>query len=184
MGGIERQVRLAAGDVEVLVDLDAGARAIDWTVGGVALLARRGAAPEEHGMYPMAPWAGRLRGNSVTWAGQVHPLPVTFEGWAMHGTGLAQSARVIDLSQGGGVARLLARVDDHPGWPWPMAVDIGWEVGPREVTTTIAVHALTEAFPAVVGWHPWFRRQLDSGGPLQWSIEATERFKTASCFAR
>ncbi len=69
----------------------------------------------------------------------------------------------------------MARIEEHPGWPWPMAVDIAWHLRPRELTTTITVHALDEPFPAVVGWHPWFRRQLDSGGPLELSMAASER---------
>ena len=29
-----------------------------------------------------------------------------------------------------------------------------------------AVHADDEPFPATLGWHPWFRRELDAGAPL------------------
>ena len=56
-----------------------------------------------------------------------------------------------------------------------MAVDVEWQLRPRELTTTITVHALVEPFPAVVGWHPWFRRRLDSGGPLELTMQASER---------
>jgi aldose 1-epimerase len=173
----DRRVSLGVGDVEVTVDLDAGARATAWTVRGEPLLTGQGSDPVEYGMYPMAPWAGRIRGNNVPWCGHDHPLPVTYREWAIHGTALAQSATVIDLEQGSEVARLVARIEEHPGWPWPMAIDVGWEVRDGEVATTITVHALAEPFPAVVGWHPWFRRELGSGDPLQWTVDATERLE-------
>jgi aldose 1-epimerase len=171
----DRFVRLVVEDVTVLVDLDEGARAVQWTVAGHELLGHYGDDPIEHGMYPMAPWAGRIRGNTLEWNGREHPLPVTHEPWAIHGTALAQSAAVLESTQEAREARLVARIEEHPGWPWPMSVDIEWLLRPRELTTRITVHALDEPFPAVVGWHPWFRRQLDTGGPLELSMRATKR---------
>lgn len=171
----ERLVRLAVGDACVLVDLDAGARGVEWTVAGHELLAHFGDHPIEHGMYPMAPWAGRIRDNTVRWNGQSHALTITQDPWALHGTALAQQAQVVGLTRDPDDARLVARIEEHPGWPWPMAVDIEWRLRPRELTTTITVHALVEPFPVVVGWHPWFRRQLESGEPLVLALRATER---------
>jgi galactose mutarotase-like enzyme len=171
----ERLVRLAVGDVVVLVDLEAGARAVSWTVAGHELLGQYGEHPVEHGMYPMAPWAGRVRDNSVEWNGHAHALPVTRDQWALHGTALAQPATVLDETTEAEEARLVARIEEHPGWPWPMAIDVEWELRPRALTTTVTVHALVEPFPVVVGWHPWFRRRLDAGEPLEWTLGATER---------
>lgn len=167
----ERSVRLVAGEHEVVVDLDAGARATSWTVAGLQVLGGAGESPVEYGMYPMAPWAGRLRDNAVTWAGARHELPITYEGWALHGTCLDQPARVVAQDDSG----LVVRFEDHPTWPWPAAVEVTWRVEPQALVTTIAVEARDEAFPAVVGWHPWFRRDLGRGEPVQWEIEATEQ---------
>jgi aldose 1-epimerase len=171
----ERTVHLVVDDVTVVVDLDEGARAVQWTVAGHELLGHYGDAPIEHGMYPMAPWAGRIRGNTVQWNGHENSLPVTHDPWAIHGTALAQPASVLESTQDAQEARLVARIEEHPGWPWPMAVDIEWHLQGRTLTTTITVHALVEPFPAVVGWHPWFRRQLGSGGPLDLSMDASLR---------
>lgn len=169
----ERHVRLAASGIEVVIDLDEGARATGWRLSGIEVLASYGPDPVEHGMYPMAPWAGRLGGNRVHWRGQDHDLPITYEPWAMHGTAFRQRATVLELEVDADRALLLARVEDHPGWPWPAAVDICWDVRPTVVTTSITVHALTEPFPVVMGWHPWFRRHLGVGGPLDWTLAAT-----------
>lgn len=171
---------LAVPGAAVEVDLGAGARAVSWTVEGMELLGRYGDDPVQHGMYPMAPWAGRIRGNVVQWSGQAHALPVTHDTWALHGTALAQRARVIDAAAGPQSARVVARIDDRPGWPWPMAVDIGWELSPGVLAATITVHALEESFPVVVGWHPWFRRSLGVGAPLAWHLPATSRLVRGS----
>ena len=169
------EVLLSVGDVELAIDLDRGARATRWSVGSHVLLAADGAHPFEYGMYPMGPWAGRLRDNAVRFRGTPHPLPVTYGEWAMHGTLAHQPAQVLDRESDADVARLVARIAEHPGWPWPTVVDIEWELRERCLTTTITVHAPEDEIPVVVGWHPWFRRELDTGGPMEWALAATER---------
>jgi aldose 1-epimerase len=161
--------------VVVEVDPAEGGRATSWTVGGRELLDHHGDDPVEHGMYAMAPWAGRLRDNVVAWGGRQHDLPATYGPWALHGTCVARPATVLEHVQEDDSARLVLRLDRHPHWPWRMAVDLTWELIGRELVTVIAVHALDEPFPAVVGWHPWFRRRLGVGGPMEWSLPATSR---------
>jgi aldose 1-epimerase len=170
-------VRLEAGDAAIDVDLSAGARATRWQVGEHQLLAAYGPGAVHHGMYPMAPWAGRLRGNSVTWDGRTFDLPVTQDVWALHGTALASPATIVDLIRESDHARLVGHITEHPGWPWPVAVDITWDLRPDTLTTTIEVQALADAFPVVSGWHPWFRRRLDVGQDAQWSLAATGRLE-------
>lgn len=164
---------LAVGDVRLVIDLDHGARAIEWAVGELSLLARHGDDPVEYGMYPMAPWAGRLRGNRATMNGEEHVLPTTYGPWALHGTVLDQPVEVIELVRTDERVLLVGQVVEHAGWPWPMAVDIIWDLRERELITEINVYPRDGQFPVVVGWHPWFRRDLGRGGPLEWSIDAT-----------
>lgn len=171
----DRLVRLAVGDMAVVVDLDLGARAVSWTVGGHELLAHHGDNAVEHGMYPMAPWAGRLRDNEVAWDGAIHPLPPTYGPWAIHGTILGRPGRVLLDEADTDRARLVARFSDHGAWPWPTSVDVEWQMEPRALTTRLTVHAEAAPFPAVVGWHPWFRRRLEVGDALQWRLSASAR---------
>jgi aldose 1-epimerase len=167
----EREVRLSSGPHTVVVDVEAGARATSWTLDGVELLGGAGSGPVEYGMYPMAPWAGRLRGNQVTWNGRQHPLPISHDGWALHGTCLDRPGRVIEQD----ATTLVVRFDEHPAWPWRAAVQLSWRLESTTLVTTLEVEALDEPFPAVVGWHPWFRRDLGTGGELEWGLEATEQ---------
>jgi galactose mutarotase-like enzyme len=166
--------RLEVGDVRLAIDLEAGGRATRWDVGGHSLLAHHGDLPEEHGMYPMAPWAGRLRDNALLAHGRAHPMAASFGPWAIHGLAYTAPVEVLEAEQSDDFARLAVRVDHSAGWPWPMAIDLVWELSARELTTTILVNAFEDAFPAVVGWHPWFRRHLDTGDALEWSVEAEQ----------
>lgn len=172
MPGID-EVVLCVDDVEIRIDLARGARATSWTVGDLSLLAAYGPEPVQYGMYPMAPWAGRLRDNAVVVDGQAHVQPTTHDEWALHGTVLAARVEAVEHDSGPGHARLLARATEHPGWPWPTHVDIEWDLRPRALTTTITVHALDTAFPSVVGWHPWFARTLSRGSAVEWTLDAT-----------
>ena len=171
---------LSVGDVELTIDLATGARATRWLVDGLSLLATYGPASIGSGMYPMAPWAGRLRDNSVPVDGRPVALPVTNDGWALHGTVLASHLVLIAHEQAKDHAHLTARTVEHDGWPWPMAVDISWDLRPRVLETTITVHALSEPFPVVVGWHPWFARRLERGDPIEWTMAATAQAERGS----
>ena len=166
-------VTIAAEGCTLDIDLARGARAVSWRVDGWELLGVRSDDPVEYGMYPMAPWAGRLRGNAVECDGGSVPLPVTYEPWALHGTVLDSAGEVLELTS----SRLSVRFTAHAGWPWTTHVTVEWSVEPGAVQTDIRVEAVDEPFPAVVGWHPWFRRSLESGGPLEWSLDAVCRLE-------
>lgn len=163
--------RLAAGSHEVVVDLSRGARAVSWTYDGLALLARHGEDPVEYGMYPMAPWAGRIRGNVVDGPEGPVELPLSYAEWALHGTVLDAPMTVVAQD----ASSVRASVATPDWWPWPATVEVAWRVDEHEVQTEISVHSTVPGCPAVVGWHPWFHRDLGTGGTLAWSLDAVEQ---------
>jgi len=165
---------LAVPGARLLIDTALGGRAISWHAAGHELLAHHGDDAVEHGMYPMAPWVGRVRGNRVACATGDFPLEVNYPPWAIHGTALDQSMTVQSAETGSQRAELHLRMDRRAAdgrWPWPMTVDVVWILEPRTLTTRITVTAEDEEFPCVVGWHPWFRRRI-SGASATWSIDA------------
>ncbi len=165
---------LAVPGARLLIDTTLGGRAISWHAAGHELLAHHGDNPVEHGMYPMAPWAGRVRGNCVAGATGDFPLEVNYPPWAIHGTTLDQALTVESAETGAQRAELLLRMDRRVPdgrWPWPMTVDVAWILEPRTLTTRITVTADDEEFPCAVGWHPWFRRRI-SGASATWSMDA------------
>lgn len=164
-------LHLSVGEASIAIDPAAGGRAVSWVIGGQELLHRFGAHAVEHGMYAMAPWAGRLRGNTVATARGPHALPVTYAPWALHGTVLDQPARVVSSVQDTTRADVVLVTDEHPTWPWPMSVMTAWTLRPGSLTTTIEVQAQDEPFPVTAGWHPWFRREI-GGRQLAWWMDA------------
>jgi galactose mutarotase-like enzyme len=166
---VEPALTLQAGDAHVVVDPADGGRVRSWVVRGQELLGARGRAPEEHGLYPMAPWPGRLRGNEVRHGGRHQLLPVTYQGWAMHGVVHRRRWEVIAASDGA----VALRTSLGPDWPWSGQVTLHWALESKSLRSELIVSSDGEEFPAEAGWHPWFRRKLDHGGALVWRMAAT-----------
>jgi aldose 1-epimerase len=163
---------LAAGPASLRVDRAHGGRIASLVVHGHELLVgpEPGRSPDPFlwGSFPMAPFAGRLRGGRFRWGGTLHELPPNHAGHAIHGTvfdvrWLIEHAEPTYL-------RLHARLD--PRWPFP-----GWAVqelslSPHQLDLRLEVHAAGPPFPATAGWHPWFRRRLPIGGSLVVDLDA------------
>lgn len=164
-------LQLSVGDASIVIDPGAGGRAVSWSIAGLEILHRFGSHAVEYGMYAMAPWAGRLRSNAVPTASGPHTLPVTYAPWALHGTVLDQSARVVSTLQEETRAEVVLVTDEHPSWPWPMSVVTAWTLLPDSLTSTIEVQAEEKPFPVTMGWHPWFRREV-GGRQLAWWMDA------------
>jgi aldose 1-epimerase len=84
-------------------------------------------------------------------------------------------------------------------WPWSvdatsettcvlsLAFDERWPFGGRcvqriealddGVAQTVEVHATAAAFPAGVGWHPWFRRSIGGAEHVHAQVDASERYE-------
>jgi aldose 1-epimerase len=158
-GVIDSLVVLAAGDARVEVDLADGARVASWRVADLELVGARDPGPVGHGMFLMAPWPGRVRGNEVRHDGVPHPLAPNFEGWAIHGTVLDRPADIVEATS----SCVETVTPLGPGWPWPGQVRHSWCLSTTALRTEIAVESTQAVFPAEVGWHPWFRRRLGRG---------------------
>lgn len=157
---------IASGDVSVVIDESMGGRLTSWRVAGIELLAAEGTSPVAHGMYPMAPWAGRLLDDTITFQGSSTRMPVTHEGRALHGLVLDATMTIVERSDDR-ISLACALTDP---WPWSGGVQITWQVHHARLDASIVVTSDQGTFPAVAGWHPWFRRDLGSGPSLQWSF--------------
>lgn len=155
-------------------DPSLGGRLISWKVHGIELLAHHGDNPVEFGMYPMAPWAGRLQGNEISVESARRlgieipkpiALPVNYPPWALHGTCL--TASVDSMIQIGDtvVSRQLV-----PSWPWSVELVNSWHFHDDGFDVTMSLQA-AEVTPAILGWHPWFQRTI-RGASASWSSAA------------
>ena len=124
----------------------------------------------------MAPWPGRLRDNAVRWAGRSHPMPVTHDGWAMHGRVYDAPWDVRRADQGSAVLGIALGASPADPWPWHCHVVATWTLTATSLTTRLEVTSPVDEFPAELGWHPWFRRVLDAGGTVELELPATRKF--------
>jgi aldose 1-epimerase len=106
------------------------------------------------GAYPMAPWAGRVRHGRFTFAGREHELPITMPPHAIHGVAFDRPWTVI------GPAEIALDLDAR--WPFRGRLTQRFDVDRDSLTVTMRLDA-DEPMPAVLGWHPWFRRVIAEG---------------------
>ena len=142
-------MRLSAGDADVAVDLGLGGRVASLRVGGDELLVQPGevdADPTLWGLYPMVPWAGRVRDGRFEFEGEFHQLPLDAPPHALHGVGYTVAWEEV----GPGALRL--------DLDWPLG---GWaeqqlDLTPDALTLRLTVGNDQRAMPAVIGYHPCF----------------------------
>ena len=163
-------VTLAAPGMAVTLDLALGGRATSWLVDGCEILGSGSSEPVEQGMYPMAPWAGRVRDNTLRHGGGTHLLPASYGEWALHGTVLAASSQLLSLASTDDGSEATVVTDLGPDWPWAGRLTSRWRVNTHRMATVLTLETESEAFPGVVGWHPWFKRRLGDGPAARWHL--------------
>ncbi|MEE1929887.1 aldose 1-epimerase [Streptomyces sp. TRM 70351] len=150
-------VRLAAGDAHVTVEPHHGCRIASLSVGGTELL-RQG---EEYGSFVMVPWCGRTDRGRFRHGADTYQLPIDAAPHAMHG--LAREGRWRTVRADERSAAFTWELGDP--WPWSGTVTQLVELAEdgSALTLTLGVETAADSFPAQVGWHPWFRRNLGTG---------------------
>ncbi|MGA5416642.1 aldose epimerase family protein [Streptomyces pseudogriseolus] len=148
----DEHITLTAGDAEVDVLPGNGGRVGGLRLGGVELL-RQG---ERYGCFPMVPWCGRLRDGRFRDGATVQQMPLNAPPHAIHGT--ARTAPWRTARKSGDEAVLTYDLVD----PWPYAGRVTQQVALTEesLTLTMGVETYESSFPAQIGWHPWFNRNL------------------------
>lgn len=145
---------LHAGDASVVIDHEHGGRLASLRVGDLELLigqAENGEDPLGWGLFPMAPWAGRIRHGRFTWGSRSRAVPLDAPPHAIHGTTYTRRWDVL------GPGHLGCDLGDL--WPWPGRVEQRVELEADQLSLTLEIEA-DSPMPVSAGWHPWFRRHL------------------------
>ena len=138
------------------------------SVAGVELLVTEGDREFRWGIFPMAPFAGRLANGRFSFRGAEHVLPPRLDGHAMHGTVLDRAWEQVDAST----------MSISLSSPWPFDGLLVHEVtlGEDALHARLRLRA-EEAMPATLGWHPWFRRRLERGSPANVALVADAMYE-------
>jgi aldose 1-epimerase len=163
---------IAAGPNSVTIDPEAGGRIASWTVDGLQLLVERDVHnhPFGWGSYPMVPFAGRIRRGHFEFAGASYDLPINMAPHAIHGTGYDVPWEVLTHTRNTVILGL------RIGAPWPFsatATHIMQLQNDRLIQQMTITGGPTDQ-PVTFGWHPWFRRKLDRGQPLDLRVDMSQ----------
>jgi aldose 1-epimerase len=152
---------LRAGRLEVALAPEAGGRIAHLRYDGVEwLVGEHGgsAAAIGWGCYPMVPWAGRIRQGRFVFDGRAIELPANFGAHAIHGVGFTRSWHIESI--GADAATLSLALPEDAYWPFGGSAAQRIHVRPDRLDLHLSVQAGDQAMPAVLGWHPWFRKPV------------------------
>lgn len=145
-------MRLTSDTATVIIDPDQGGRIASLEVFGHELLVTGSDDPVRWGSYPMVPFAGRVDSGHFTFLGTDHQLPLNDPPHALHGYGFISPWEQTCANE-------LCLQFAHP-WPFGGVAIQRFDLTNSTLTITMEVTA-TEAQPLILGWHPWFRREID-----------------------
>ncbi|HET9083562.1 MAG TPA: hypothetical protein VFN41_04095 [Candidatus Limnocylindrales bacterium] len=150
------RVVLTREGATLTVDPTAGGRIASLVVHGHEILVTDGEGPLWWGCYPMAPFAGRIRDGRFRFRGRDYQLPLRMPPNAIHGTVLDSAWQVTFRSQ----HRVELESDLGRDWPFRGRATQAIVLVPGGLEATLTVEAV-DPMPVVLGWHPWFRREID-----------------------
>jgi aldose 1-epimerase len=178
-------MEISRGEQSFEWDLTLGGRLVSWRVHGLELLAHHGDDPVEFGMYPMAPWAGRVRDNAISPdaarrmgvdAPEGVALDINYPPWALHGTCFTSPVETME-----GHDHTVTSRQRIPNWPWSAELINSWQIREDGLDVTMTVKT-EQASPVILGWHPWFRRTIE-GSFAQLSVDSAAMAVRDGAFA-
>ncbi len=162
---MDRPTVLEHGTTTVEVAVDAGGRIAQITAAGQPLLIDATGDPTSTGWgsFPMAPWAGRIRGGQFRFLGTDYQLATNHQDGpgtdparrhAIHGTVFSRPWTVIE--RGPSEIEMSCALTGALDWPFRGTARQRIVAGPTWVRCELSVEATDGPLPAEVGWHPWF----------------------------
>jgi aldose 1-epimerase len=173
-------LRLEAGECAVEVTPSSGGRVSALEIRGWDVIRRDGWTDREWGSFVMAPWVGRLREGAVAWHGRRWQMPRTEPPHALHGTVLDVPWTVVSATT---ESITLATGLGHE-WPFEGRLTRELTLLPDRLVDRLVLRAIDQPFPAIIGWHPWFRRRAarlgdgEPSGPVEIDVRAGRRIET------
>ena len=162
------------GIATVTIDATNGARIVQIDLDGIQLLIPSPAVESRDptsftwGSYPMAPWAGRVRGGRFSFFDMDHQLQLNQDDsgdstpgcqHAMHGTVMSRAWTVTGQTK---TSVELRAPLDQPGSGWTLGGIAHQRIevtdGQIRCELSVTVGPNGTPVPAEVGWHPWWNK--------------------------
>ncbi len=158
--GSESPLVLEAGTASARFEPDHGGRLASLRFGGNELLVEPEGDALRWGSYPMAPWAGRIRHGRFAFGGLDHQLPINHPPHAIHGTAFGTPWRLEADPLASDPTERVMVLDLGDPWPYPARLEQRASLHPDHLTVELRLVPCDEPMPAMLGWHPWFRRTI------------------------
>jgi aldose 1-epimerase len=115
--------------------------------------------------YPLVPWSNRIRDGKLKWQGKTYQLRRNFaDGTAIHGTGTEYPWTIVEQQADRIVLEFSSRDVYGVNFPWTFSARFTYALEGNRFTWTLAVtNTDHETFPAGLGHHPHFVRNLTAG---------------------
>jgi aldose 1-epimerase len=171
-------IELSSKRAQASIEEEAGGRLMSLVIDGHDVIGAvpahavtqemRRSSMSEHdwyrGSFPLAPWAGALRGGKFTFDGVTHYVEKDASGASQHGV-VAERPWAVEGNPSNNTAILSIEFGpEHPGrWPYSGRAVQSFVLTNSELAMRLEVHSFGHRMPAIAGFHPWFRYQLDDG---------------------
>ena len=182
-------ITLTVDGVSVTLLPDAGLRVGSLVVAGRELLVRENGHAATWGIFPMAPWAGRMANATFTdLTGATHQFPPTWGDHAFHGRLYQSAANEQSVAGDGRSAVMYAPMNGAAGWPLNARAEVSAALSGNAaagaLTMTLSITAEVEQL-VTAGWHPCFRRfLLDADRRSEVGTEGVLSFAPTGVLAR
>lgn len=169
---------LRSGAAVAMVDPIDGGRLISLSLQGIELLGgdRPGLGLPTgwfHGCFPMVPYAGRLTNGQFIFDGITYAIPPNAGLDSGHGL-------VFDVPWSPDISldptHLVLVADLDARWPFGGRVEETFDLTEESLTISLTVKNDERVMPAALGFHPWFRRDIGTGGPATYFLRPGARY--------
>lgn len=165
-------IKLSNSMSEVGIDLAYGGRIAQISISDLQLLVPKESNPLAWGCYPMVPWVGRLRHGKLHYQNKDYFFPLNMPPHAIHGTCFDRTWQVDSFNKT--QAELSISLGEH--WPFSGYAKQTIILNENSINLKLSVHSERDHFPASIGWHPWFNRQLTRGDSAQLTFKANKKY--------
>lgn len=141
--------------MSVAIDAEAGARLSSFIVKDTQILMTHSEDTYGWGMYPMVPYAGRVRDATFSFNGNAYLLPAVTNGHALHGTVMHETWNRVDADSTSAVFETSLGIN----WPFRGECQHKIELLSDRLRCELSITA-GEDMPVQLGWHPWFRQGI------------------------
>lgn len=145
-------IEIAHNSVVATIDSTAGGRVASFEVDGHEMLVNAGRNTYNWGLYPMVPYAGRVRDATFIFDGITYRLPEITDGHALHGTVMHRDWSVEHHDEHSVTMTTMLGSD----WPFGGTCTHTIAALSDRLRLTLSLTA-EETMPMQLGWHPWFR---------------------------